>query len=376
MSMRGKVIELSQILLEETKRKRAICLLYELQNGLLDLTRQKEGQRDILDCDRVLNSKVSLSREYYRGNSFYGIGSALREYAKADRPLRACIEHGVYFGDYVNSLETEKSGFPFVVTFSKTRVQHIAQKSTIPAIPIGPYIMYASPVLTSQEYEYYKSMLGRTLLVFPSHSTEGIKVKYDYEPFRNYIYSLVKEYDIDSVLVCIYYKDITKDVLEYYTNCGFIPVTCGRREDSLFLRRQRSLIELSDITTSNAVGTHIGYCAALDKPHAIYIQQRELSINPNFNEHINTTSSYEYETSRVIDAFSTLSITFTQKQIDVCSDYWGLGIHLTPAQLSSVFEIADETSRCNQHDGRTRARELLVSDKSLSILTTMSWQGE
>ena len=46
-------------------------------------------------------------------------------------------------------------------------------------------------------------------------------------------------------------------------------VCAGHAYDPHFLDRLRTLIELSDITLSNNLGTHIGYCVSLGKPHWI-----------------------------------------------------------------------------------------------------------
>ena len=70
-------------------------------------------------------SKVSFSKEVYRGNAFYGIGRVLREYCGAPHSLKACVEHGVYFGSYVSNAELERSDLPALVTFGDARFNHI-----------------------------------------------------------------------------------------------------------------------------------------------------------------------------------------------------------------------------------------------------------
>ena len=83
-------------------------------------------------------------------------------------------------------------------------------------------------------------------------------------------------------------------------------VTAGYIMDPLFLSRLKSIIQLSDLTMSNNVGTHLGYCIYLNKPHWIVRQkigntshnQKHLERELNQRE-IHEKASYESEIDKI-----------------------------------------------------------------------------
>ena len=61
--------------------------------------------------------KFHWHTELYRGNLFYGIEDSIKNYANFDGNIKACIEHGVYFGNTVFDAETNYSGFNAILTY-------------------------------------------------------------------------------------------------------------------------------------------------------------------------------------------------------------------------------------------------------------------
>lgn len=59
---------------------------------------------------------------------------------------------------------------------------------------------------------------------------------------------------------------------------GYTIVCPGNRFDPRFLSYQRDMIELSGMTMSNDLGTHIGYIVALNGPHYMFKQKVELNL--------------------------------------------------------------------------------------------------
>ena len=76
----------------------------------------------------------------------------------------------------------------------------------------------------------------------------------------------------------LYYQDILNGDAAIFEDAGFVVVTCGYREDCHFLERQRTLIKLADFTMSNSIGTHVGYCVYMGKPHYSFKQWYEYDI--------------------------------------------------------------------------------------------------
>ena len=107
------------------------------------------------------------------------------------------------------------------------------------------------------------AILGRTLLVFPSHGIIGVTATFNNDEFIEEIERVRK--DFDTVLISLYWTVVLNpDLVASYEALGYKIVTSGHRFDLNFLSRQRSFIELADYTMSNNLGTHVGYCIHLN----------------------------------------------------------------------------------------------------------------
>lgn len=296
---------------------------------------------DIFDYKGVIAGPKDFHiSEYYRGNSYYGIGNVLRTYSGYNKPINACIEHGLYFGDYVDRSETDNSGLNGVITFSKHREEKIHKESKCEVYPIGPYIRYATPLLTDNEIKEKKKEFGTTLLFFPDHSIDRVETEFDTEELIRWIENTRIQYKIDTVIVCLFWKDILIGRDAEYIKRGYKVVTNGYRLDPLFLRRQRTFIEIADYTASNAVGTHVGYCIALNKPHCIFAQEI------NFNAYVEkdlVSAPESYDQSVIMEredvkrAFSGFSDVITRDQQDIVDKYWGISEFKSPAEMNNLL---------------------------------------
>lgn len=205
-------------------------------------------------------------------NNLYGISYTIKKFIKfpIHKNLEVHFEHGIYLGNYIS--KDFLISFPKkIITFGDERKKHISLVSQKKVTAIGPYILYAKSLLNDTEINKIKSEIGRVLLVFPSHSVKDLEVEYNYSVFNNKI--LEEKVNYDTVLVCLYYLDAqNQKVVSNYQELGCTIVCAGHKYDQNFLSRLRSIIELSDFTISNSMGTHISYCYALGKNHRIFNQ--------------------------------------------------------------------------------------------------------
>lgn len=331
-------------------RKRVVAYGYFAASRLKHGLRRPEqpSVELLLDYGKVLHHPFRVSCEIYRGNTFYGIGETLRAYAEYPKPIRACIEHGVYFGEYVNPQETRHSGYPALITPSRTRQRHIAKTSQIATVAVGPYIAYASPYLSEMAMATARSQLGRVLLVFASHGIEGLRAQYDTDRFISWIRQLQRATSTDRVLVCLYFRDIERGQAPVYEEAGFRVVTAGRREDPQFLRRLRSLIELSVVTASNSVGTHVGYCVYLERPHTIFaqaVQYEPASLGYDSESALITAESALSEKRVVLSAFDAPTTELSTHQRLVTDTYWGLSQIRSSEELREVFSAIHQVDK-------------------------------
>ena len=309
---------------DELSRKKIVSMYYATKIGLGNSVRvlPSHNAEELLSWRRTMRLKIDYSAELYRGNSFYGAGRAMREYAGVSLPIKACIEHGLYLGNYINPLECDDSGLPAVITFGPVREGHIHDGSDIPVLTVGPYIAYAKDYLDSAEMLRAKQMLGRTLLAFPSHSIDYVEKKFDTASYIEHLKKRAENEEMDTVLVSLYFSDILSGAADLYEQAGFVVVTCGYREDSFFLSRLKTLITLSDATSSNSMGTHIGYCVYMGKPHQIYQQSYE-AVGVTHTDAGDSAATHFVcggmeESKEIVEAFVIPTESITQQQTEVC----------------------------------------------------------
>ena len=331
MSLRSAIISLSKLLFrDELHRKECIVKLYNSKARIARLGCSGD-EFDFLNPDESQLRNRFVVSEYYRGNALYGISRALREYSGFERKLPVCIEHGVYFGDYVDE-DIVNPCLPGIVTFSDVRCRHILDKSNRTAYAVGPYIHYAKEILDSAATEILKEQFGKTLVVFPGHSIAESKVAGSNggDVLKNAA-ELHRQGEFETILVCLYFNDYGRLKKLVEESGPFHAVCMGNRYDSLFLPRLKSLIALSDFTLSDAVGTHVGYCIHLNKPHWIVSPIR-----------YKDDDQFEIETGEVESAFSEYG-EITDRQRDVVEKYWGLSKVRTPKELNAFFIECEKT---------------------------------
>lgn len=203
-------------------------------------------------------------------------------------------------------------------------------------ISVGLYIKYAEKILSDKDFEALKKKLGKVLLVFPYHSTGGFSC--NFEP--KILLSEIKKHekDFDNILVCMYWFNVTQGHEDVFKKRGYKVVTAGNIYDYYFLYRLRTIIELSDMTISNAIGTHIAFCTCFNKPH--YIVREKLCGNLSEGQEVNDSIDYlrkvehlsivpaDIERFRMIhehiyNAFGNFQMRVTEEQKKIVQKYFG-----------------------------------------------------
>lgn len=325
------------IIKDGLKQKRISVVL----NNIQVIKCKKESVTSIFDYKRIIEGPSFFKcNEYYRGNNHYGIAKVLRDYSGYQKPINACIEHGVYFGNYVCKDEAINSGLNGVITFSNQRLKHINEVADVPVVPIGPYIIYANSLLDSSTIKALKEENGKTLLIFPSHSIDRIDTVFDIDAFIRKIKLFSSKHGFETVYICLFYKDILLGRDIPYLENGFKVVTGGYRDDPLFLRRLRTFIELCDYSGSNDIGTHIGYCISLNKPHIVF-QQKIDNIPYSKADLENDTSSFnptvKIEMNDVAQYFFEFEESISNQQLQIVDKYWGLNCVRPKDELFNIL---------------------------------------
>ena len=323
------------------RRSSVLLLIYSFSQRInYRKTKSKMDLRkdlNIFSYKEISKPLRMLFIDKYPENNLYGMSYIIKEFIGIESKylfLNSYIEHGLFFGNYVAKYSYQ---YPVdkIISFGNYRKQILGSDINIIESKkeirlIGPYIAYARPLLDSNELKSLKKTLGKTLLVFPSHSIDKMTTQFDNTDFTKEILRIKKNNDFKTVIISMYWKDICEkaELCRVYEDLGFKIVCSGHKNDIYFLSRQKSIIELSDITMSNEVGTHIGYCIFLEKPHYLYSQ--EISYKESLAEVIKAENiNNDLMQSQLKDkfilgkAFSSYSEEINEEQKKIVDYYWG-----------------------------------------------------
>ena len=279
---------------------------------------------DIFSIYKLARPIEFYPHHFIKENDFYGNGDVLFNALniRQSEQIFYKIEHGLFLGNLVHA--DSYDGFTtHIITFSDYR-KDILEITNKNMVCVGPYIQYANELLSSEHKQRLRSSLGSVLLVFPSHSIESIHVSYDISQFVERIESI--KHDFDSVVVCMYWKDILLGQHLEYQKLGYKITTAGHTYDANFLPRLKSIINLSNATISNKVGTHIGYCISMNKPHILHrsiINHHYIDNSEKYVRNTGELESYDIACKEIEKAFNVEDFNITDSQIACVKRYWG-----------------------------------------------------
>jgi hypothetical protein len=316
----------------------------------------------------LAHDRELITPEIYTHNDFYGHASILKTYCGMPEkyPIKASIEHGMFFSEFIYRTELELD-FPVMMVMSRLRLPVLSRNTKKTLFVTGPMMQYADSVLSNAAFQREKGRLGRTLLLFPSHSTHHVTSEFD-------IHLLCREIEkraqgFQSVRVCLYWKDVLLGRAKPYQEHGFECTTAGHMYDKLFLPRLRSIIELADVTASNACGGQLGYCVGLGKPHVLLQIEKPRHAAPVnvLKRDVNSTLATNLHYRHIMDLFSHWSEDLNAEQRETVADYWGFNCRRTPDELKTMLQIAEDMYR-------NRSR-LIQSGESMSNSQARHYSG-
>ena len=315
------------------------------------MTNESVRRKNLLFTD-INNLSQEIKKPYNdffvgeHGFSRYRMDYIFKNYAGLNEnyKIHALLEHGIIFTDYVGGAFRNHEYLPSIVA-SNYRVNVLKKREDyLKAYAIGPFIHYADYLLDNDQLKLEKERLGHSLLVFPTHSIDGLVSSFDLQNFIGKINRISNDYD--SVRICMYYKDVLLNKHIPYEKEGFEIVTAGHFNDYNFLPRLKSIIETSSMTVSNDISTHIGYCLYLNKPHFL-IQNNVKSWDERNSEYIiQDTRKYQVEGINYYDemakVFSEFDEKITSSQKDIVSYLWGFDEVKTSIELKDMFTEINE----------------------------------
>lgn len=308
----------------------------------------------------VLGNPVEHEISYYPlvwNNRLYGNEFLLRRYAGLAEDLYTIIEHGLFLGRNSAKVSLKHEWeLGCILTGGNYRKDLI--KEYYPDYyceAIGPMIHYARE--DGQFKEEISSQLEpheKTVLLYPMHGNDFFSPVYNIPGSMDEMIKKADELGCRNVIVCVYYRHMPmfEELMQKYRQGRSIIVTTnGNRYNVDFMDRQKTQIALADYTISNSLGTHVGFCLYMGKPHVILPQAYtfsgdEKAMGRDFGKD-NRSSNYYDDFKKEEDMFHRLfngdHVEITEEQYRVCDYYWGFSQTKTSEQIREIAE------NCKKH---------------------------
>lgn len=295
---------------------------------------------EIIPLSQKINMFSPFSPEIHKPNDWYGHAKIFKQFLGLSKnyQFKFIIEHGLHLVKDVLDIELE-TNLPSFVTYSDFRA-NVIKKYKKNVFCVGPFIHYAPHYLTTQQLLNEKGRLGKTILLFPSHSSGDLDFKYDIKALCKKVEKLARNHN--SIRVCLYWKDVLLGHAKFYKSFGFECVTAGHILDPLFLPRLKSIIETSDLTISNIAGNHVGYCIFMNKPHIILPQIHKISGRRSEKKLLEDVWWKSKSYIEVVNTFSKVFDRISQKQQQIVDYYWGVSKIKTKKEFMNIIKKTEE----------------------------------
>jgi hypothetical protein len=278
---------------------------------------------DFKACDNLSFSWIYVDERWLYGNV-----SALISYCGYDaKDIRKLPEvaHGVTIDSRHKNYRPDS---PILVMSVCHRFLHCE----FPIMECGPYINYASGYLDKAKIHLIKKKLGRTLTLFPAHTCFGWKISHDGDSLLEFVREESRQFD--TLLVCLYFNDLTDEEIERYTGIGAKIVTAGVSADQYFLCKSRSILDLTDVAVVNTPHGSLSNCICMGKPvkwfdtNVWYSNDTALQGQREFEGPMETLL-------RELKSGEELSPAAIQR----CRELYGHDKFKTPEEIRTIFEI-------------------------------------
>lgn len=320
-------------------------------------------------------SRTVVFAQYGGEGVLYGHRNAFFDYAgcgeyKNQNFLLPYFEHGINFQeqDLKSILQSSLHNFVYQGTYKRERMNK--RRQFLPVFPIGPYVSYAKPYYSSEQHNTMKKKLGKTILLYPLHTCEGAIVNFDRSAFVKKIMDKFKN-DYNTIMISVYWNDVDDPLYEQFEAEGAMLVSAGYRSDPNFISRVRTIIELADATGGNSVGTHIGYCMALGKPHVIF--DVDVVAEESFRVLSETEKlKFQENNEKIYKAFANLAPSNEEQLLrdEIFEVFWGgKTCFKTPSEAKSIIDISQKLVRASHGNSKTIMNivELAVKEKKTKV---------
>lgn len=266
----------------EFARRLFVTIINLFNYPLNDFSKIVDKYKNIMPWD--INDPYYLRTHYnsYSGyGNLYGYLECLKNYSHyTNRIKNVYIQHGLMEVDYeLIKSEVIRQGnyINKIILMSEVQSEmltNLKYSHNISVLSVGPYILYANPLIEPKVKSEFKQELNKTLTVFLPHqhifddSFVTVRdVLFSNETINNRLSGYFNEFD--TIIIIDFYYKFAEWKKRYFTNNGYLYGIIGNPFDPNYLSRLRDLIELSDHCISFTAGTQIGFSLSLGVSHEI-----------------------------------------------------------------------------------------------------------
>jgi hypothetical protein len=298
--------------------------------------------------------KKYRTNEIWYYNEVYGFSYILKKYAgyKDDYMLKFIATHGVRYRNLTGSgfsWEFDQNA-PMIFTNSDFAIEIVEKfiDKTVKVIPGSLQILYANRHLNHEQFASEKLKLGKNLLVFPAHTSSSTNPFYDFSNFINEIQNIRKNYNFNSVTICLYFRDIARGFDKKYFGYNFNITCAGHISDCNFFPRLRTIIELSDVVMANSDTSAMWYSLSLGKPFYFWnddSMRYENSVHiddPEFGNNWYKLHKESEEITEIRKTFSEYTEYITEDQKILIDRYCDTKHLKSPEEMRKIFDESEQ----------------------------------
>lgn len=278
----------------------------------------------------------------------YGHLKTLYDYAgmeeKPDRKIFPAMEHAVGYATLRDRSKDVFKSLCFIYQ-SKYMEEHIHKIDPLkPVFSIGPYIHYVKPIYSAEEERQLKKELGKTLVVFAGHLLETDTKEYSDVEFVDFVMQYAKDNGYDTVLVSVYFCDVNEKIYKDFESRGARLISAGFREDTNFIRRLRTIMNVADKVVTNCIGTPVGFCKYLGIPYQMFVKDMpQMPENELFDGNIDIEHHKEcYKKLEYLSSKDTLNDKEQLVYDELYQFYSGASDIKTPEEIYAILSIGKE----------------------------------
>ena len=312
-----------------------ICAEAAQDDSIADVSWLKQYRKDVKDGKR----RFYTTDCNFSNSHIYGIWHSLFSDFDVDPIYTPSVEHGLIFHNQIFN-DIQDTARAACVTFGEFRRNIIRQYTDMPVFCVGPYIQYAKPFYEENKIKEEKQKNGKTLLVFPMHSTDTSELSVEVDNYRKYLRK--KQGEFDTILINSFWWNINDPLTEALRSDGYKIVSAGIRDDVMFMSRLKTLIQLSDLVVGDSIGTHVGYCVNCGVPFSYEPLGSVLTALPK--KESSDLDFCDLHMNKIKKAFYN-SESITEEQRDLCKYYWGQEYIYSKTELTNIVNATKKITK-------------------------------